>query len=277
MKKLIAMLLALTMVLAFVGCTANNNPTTTGSKPNGTNPSTSNPGSSSSTPDNQDDPAVKGEGVMTYEEYAAAELDTEVVIETYVQAKQSWYEKNGVGMATFYTQDLDGAYFLYNMPCSEEDYNRMIPGTKIKVTGFKAAFKGEIEIKDATFEILEGSYIAEPVDVTELLANEEELLKRQNLMVSFSGMTVEAANENGDAFLYSYNGSGSEGDDLYFKVSVSGATYTFCVESYLCGSGTDVYEAVKNLKVGDKIDMVGFLYWYDGVQPHITGLTVVTE
>ena len=29
----------------------------------------------------------KSEGVMTYEEYAAAELDTEVVVETYVQAK----------------------------------------------------------------------------------------------------------------------------------------------------------------------------------------------
>ena len=33
--------------------------------------------------------AAKGEGVMTYEEYAAAELDSEVVVETYVQAKQS--------------------------------------------------------------------------------------------------------------------------------------------------------------------------------------------
>ena len=31
----------------------------------------------------------KSEGVMTYEEYAAAELDTQVVVETYVQAKQS--------------------------------------------------------------------------------------------------------------------------------------------------------------------------------------------
>ena len=32
---------------------------------------------------------VKSEGVMTYEEYAAAALDAEVTIETYVQAKQS--------------------------------------------------------------------------------------------------------------------------------------------------------------------------------------------
>ena len=31
---------------------------------------------------------VKGEGVMTHDEYLAAETDAEVVVETYVQAKQ---------------------------------------------------------------------------------------------------------------------------------------------------------------------------------------------
>ena len=51
----------------------------------------------------------KSEGVMTYEEYMAADLETEVTVETYVQAKQGWWENDGVGMATFYTQDADGA------------------------------------------------------------------------------------------------------------------------------------------------------------------------
>ena len=77
---------------------------------------------------------VKSEGVMTHEEYVAAELDSEVTIETYVQAKQSWWEDK----ATVYTQDKDGAYFLYDMACSEEDYEKLNVGTKIKVTGYKA-------------------------------------------------------------------------------------------------------------------------------------------
>ncbi|MBP5237741.1 MAG: hypothetical protein ILO64_02040, partial [Clostridia bacterium] len=34
---------------------------------------------------------------ITYAEYAAAAIDREVVIETYVQAKQGWWEKEGVG------------------------------------------------------------------------------------------------------------------------------------------------------------------------------------
>ena len=67
--------------------------------------------------------------------------------------------------------------------------------------------------------------------------------------------------------------SGAEGDDLYFCVSINGATYTFCVESYLCGVGSDAYEAVRNLKVGDVIDLEGFLYWYTSAQPHITSVT----
>ena len=216
---------------------------------------------------------VKSEGVMTYEEYAAAELDTEVVVETYVQAKQSWWEDK----ATVYTQDKDGAYFLYELACSEEDYAKLVPGTKIKVTGYKGEWAGEVEIMDGTFEILEGNYIAEAEDITALLAS-EELINHQNKFVAFKGMTVEAsvdADGNEVAFLYNWDGSGEDGNDLYFNVSLDGQTYTFTVESYLCDNTTDVYAAVKNLQIGDVVDMEGFLYWYEGVNPHITSLTVV--
>ena len=209
---------------------------------------------------------------MTHAEYVAAELDSQVVIETYVQAKQSWWEDK----ATVYTQDKDGAYFLYNMACSEEDYAKLEKGTKIKVTGYKAEWCGEVEIMDATFEIEEGSFVAEALDVTSMLGT-DELIKHQNEFVSFKGMTVAAAgqDENGNdvAYLYKYDGSGQDGDDLYFNVTLGENTYTFTVESYLCDNTTDVYNAVKNLSIGDKIDMEGFLYWYEGVNPHITSVT----
>ena len=216
---------------------------------------------------------VKSEGVMTYADYVAAELDSEVIVETYVQAKQSWWEDK----ATVYTQDKDGAYFLYEMACSEEDYAKLVPGTKIKVTGYKAEWAGEVEIVDATFEILEGNYVAEAEDMTALLAS-EELINHQNKFAAFKGMTVEASTDadgNEVAFLYNWDGSGEDGNDLYFNVSVDGQTYNFVVESYLCDNTTDVYNAVKNLQIGDVVDMEGFLYWYEGANPHITSLTVV--
>ena len=239
MKKTIALLLCLVLILALAaGCSGGSD--------------------------------KKSAGVMTYAEYAAAELDTKVVIETYVQAKQSWWEDQ----ATVYTQDKDGAYFLYNMACSEADYAKLVPGTKIKVTGYKSEWSGEVEIIDATFEIQSGKYIAKALDVTSLLGT-DDLIKHQNEFVAFKGMTVEASQDADGkeaAFLYKWNGTGSEGDDLYFNVSLDGKTYSFTVESYLCDKDSDVYKAVQGLKIGDKIDMEGFLYWYEGVNPHITSV-----
>lgn len=215
---------------------------------------------------------VKSEGVMTYAEYVAADIDTQVVIEAYVQGAQSWWDNK----ATVYTQDHDGAYFCYDMACSEEDYAKLVPGTKIKVTGYKSEWSGEVEIIDATFEIEEADpYIAEALDVTELLGT-DDLINYQNRFVSFKGMTVEASKDadgNDVAFLYNWDGSGEDGNDLYFNVSLNGTTYTFTVESYLCDNTTDVYAAVKALNIGDVIDMEGFLYWYEGVNPHITSVT----
>jgi len=227
----------------------------------------------------EEDITKKSEGVMTYAQYDAAALESAVVIEAYVQAKQSWWEEDGQGKATLYAQDADGGYFIYSMNCPKEDFDKIVQGTKLKVSGNKAAWSGEVEIIDATYEILEGSYIAPAKDVTALLGT-EDLIKSQNMFVSFKGLTVEASKdaEGKDvAFLYKWNGSGQDGDDLYFNASVNGQTYTFTVESYLCDSTTAVYAQVKNLKVGDKIDMEGFLYWYEGANPHITSVKVVTE
>ena len=71
MKKCFIATLALTLVLALAGC--------------------GNGGSEEPAAPAQDE---KSEGVMTYAEYEAAELNTQVVIEAYVQAKQSWYQGN---------------------------------------------------------------------------------------------------------------------------------------------------------------------------------------
>ena len=216
--------------------------------------------------------AVGEIAVMDHAAYVAAELDTEVVIETTVQATQAWWEKDGVGKITVYGQSEDGAYFIYEMNCSKEDAEKLVPGAKIKVKGYKSAWSGEVEITDATFEFVDGEgFKSEPEDVTALLGT-EELINKQNALVAFKGLTVAAkkdAEGNDAAFLYKWNGAGQQGDDLYFDVTVNDATYTFVVESYLCGPDTEVYKAVEGLKVGDVIDAEGFLYWYEGVQPHI--------
>ncbi len=216
----------------------------------------------------------KSEGVMTYAEYMDAQVDDEVSIEAYVQAKQSWWEDDGVGKATIYTQDQDGAYFVYDLEISQEDYDKLVEGQKIKIDGFKSEWSGEIEISDAAYEIEDGNWVAPVTDVTEFLGT-DELADYMNQKVSFTGMTVEASKDadgNEVAFLYNWDGSGSEGDDLYFNVSKDGETYSFTVESYLTDKDSDVYKAVSALNVGDTVDLEGFLYWYEGANPHITAV-----
>jgi hypothetical protein len=270
MKRIFAFLLVFCLAFTFVAC---NTPETPENPDNNENENKND--NENEQPNDTFDPAAKSEGVMTYAEYDAAALETEVVIEAYVQATQGWWEKDGQGLITAYLQDPDGAYFVYEMQCSQDNAAKLTKGTKIKVTGYKGAWEGEIEIMDATFEIMEGTWVAEATDVTALLGT-DDLIKNQNKFVSFKGMTVEPSKDaegNDVAFLYKWNGSGSEGDDLYFNVSINGQTYNFTVESYLCGPDSEVYKAVKALQIGDKIDMEGFLYWYAGVNPHITSVT----
>lgn len=247
MKKIIAMLLVLVSLFALAAC--------------------------GNTAD-----VEKSEGVMTYEEYAAAEINSEVTIEAYVQNTQSWWfdDSVGHGKITIYAQDAVGGYFLYEVACDEETAEKLVPGTKIRAAGYKAEWEGEVEIMEASIEILDGKYTAKATDVTKILGT-EELADYMNMFVSFKGMTVEPSYDvdgNEVAFLYNWDGSGQPGNDLYFNVSVDGNTYNFTVESYLTGDGTDVYEAVEALQIGDTVDMEGFLYWYQGANPHITSLKV---
>ena len=205
--------------------------------------------------------------VISHETYTETALGTPVTVETYIQDKQIRIN----GKASFYLQSEDGAYFAYAIPCTQEEYDALTPGTKVRISGIKSMWKDEVEITDATFEVLDGSFIAEAVDVTALFGT-DKLIDHQNEKVTFKGLTVEAKTDpegNAVAFLYNWNGLGGEGDDLYFDVTVNGKKLTFTVESDLCGAETDAYKAVKALQIGDVIDVTCYLYWYDGPNPHV--------
>ena len=100
MKKFFALLLALTMLLTVVGCADT----------------TSSVDSTPSTASTASTPAAPAT-VMTHDEYIAAAMDSAVTVETYVQATQSWWDNK----ITVYCQSPDGAYFAYEMACTEAD------------------------------------------------------------------------------------------------------------------------------------------------------------
>lgn len=256
-KTILALALALTCVVALAACGKKEEPTP------------------APAPETVSVPETKAEvKVMTHAEFDAAPVDSQVCVETYIQGNQSWWD----GAARFYCQSEDGGYFLYDMACTEEECNtKLTKGTKIKVTGYKAEWSGEVEITDATWEIEDGNFIAEAEDVTQYLGT-DDLAKHMNEFVAFKGLTIAPSTDaNGAqaAYLYKYDGSGEPGDDLYFNVQdAKGTVYNFTVESYLCGKDTDVYKAIEGIQVGQTVDMEGFLYWYEGPNPHITSVVV---
>ena len=220
MKKFVAMLLVLVMVLSLTAC---------------------------------------GTKVMSHEKYMAAEMGSEVIIETYVQATQSWWEDK----ITVYCQSNDGAYFAYELACSEADAAKLVAGTKIKITGTKGEWGGEIEIMDGTFEFVENgdTYIASAFDATSLIGA-DALIDHQNEKVAFKGMKVVKIEYK----------NGEPGDDIYLTLEKDGKTLSACVERYLTGPESDVYKTVGTLWEGAIVDIEGFLYWYQGANPHITSI-----
>ena len=204
---------------------------------------------------------AEDDGVMSYADYAAASVDDEVTVVTYVQAHQSWWDNK----ITVYCQDQDGAIFLYELACSEEDAAKLTEGVQIKVTGFKSEWAGEFEITDATFEFVEGGdlFVAAPKDLTDKLGT-DELIDYQNQKVIFTDMTVVSVAFKND----------QPGDDIYLTLSKDDAEYSFCLEYYLNGSDQEFYDLVSGLEAGQVVDVEGFLYWYEGANTHITSVTV---
>ena len=262
MKKLIAMLLALVMMLCVVACAPAQNPG---------NDST--PGSSSSAAGSSNGDNTTNGGVMTHAQYLAAAQDEPVEIEAYVQATQNWYN----GAIVIYAQDKGyGGYFGYNIPCSEEDAAKLVPGTKINIKGYKTFYKGmpEIAADGAVLTILEGedTFVAYAEILTEDLGK-QDLVKHAGKYAAFQGLTVKSITFRNDA----------PGDDIYVDFTLGDATYSFCVERYLTGPETELYQDFVNgeVKVGDVVNVYGFVYWYDadedasgdGINTHITKIT----
>ncbi len=250
MKKLFAILLVLVMMLGIVACTPANTTTST-----------------SSTAAEQTPPASTA---MTHAEFLAAAKDDAVEIECYVQATQSFYN-NAIKI---YAQDKTGGYFCYDIPCTAEQAAKLVPGTKINIKGFKTFYKDmpEVDAKDAVLTILEGAdtYIATAEDMTALLGK-QELVNKTGMLAAFKGLTVTSI---------SFKESDSD-RDIYVGLSLGDQTFDFCVERWLTGPDTEVYQTCEALQVGDVIDIEGFVYWYDadedasgdGINTHITKVT----
>ena len=231
MKKLLTILIALFMLMSISSC------------------------------DKKDEPTYKATAKNNYNDFINAQINDELELIMSVQAHQSWWDNT----VTIYGQDNDGGYFVYCASADEETAKKLVPGTLIKVTGTKSEWSGELELVDATFEILdEQGKVYDYVDYTDIMKDDDELIKHMNEKVTLKNLDVIELNKKD-----------SETDpDLYITVTANGKFYDLCVENYLTGPETEVYKTAETLGPGDVIDIEGFLYWYNFPNPHVMSITI---
>ena len=109
------------------------------------------------------------------------------------------------------------------------------------------------------------------MDITDIIAT-DAIMNYQGMKYTVT-LTV-AEFKDGAAFGYGWDGSGTDGADIYFKLTDGTNTYSFVIETYLTGADSDVYAAAKALQIGDTITVEGFVYWYEGFQAHVTSIDV---
>lgn len=212
---------------------------------------------------------------MTYAEYMAASDGAKVVIEGYLQNSAFSF---GFSRVNMFLQDDDGAYYVYMASCDEEKAAKLTPGVKVRVSGVKGSYAGEVEIQEqSTFEVLSDVKVYDPVDVTSLLGDAGSLERLMNKKIAVKDLVIRESYDKEDrvyASLYKWDGSGKAGedDDIYFSASHLDNSSTFVIESDENHEGSNVYNAALALAVGDVIDLEGYMYWYNGPNVHVDSI-----
>lgn len=208
-----------------------------------------------------------GEGTG-HEEFLKAADNSIVTVETYIQAK---FPLNAWGSTNMYAQDKDGGYYIYRYYCDQATYDSLTIGSKVRITGTRASWSGLVEFgesHDTKIELLDGKWIAKPIDVTKSLGDNDAMLKLQNCYVKFPKAKVVAA-DDGNPIRYK---GGQRGDDIYLRIECNSVTTECCIECDFTGPDTETYKAVETLKVGDKIDLFGYLNWFNMPNPHVSSI-----
>ncbi len=136
--------------------------------------------------------------VNTFEEYAAAEDGTALVVQgivTGVISKTDGNKENSIFVQDF----TEGGYYVYGL--EEDPKGTVSVGMTVEVRGNKKNYSGTYELVDATVTVIDSSINpVEPVDFTEIFASADsldaaELTGVQGMLVTIKGVTILEYND----------------------------------------------------------------------------------
>ena len=162
-------------------------------------------------------------GVMSYDEYMAAEVGDTVIVAGVITAMTS--EGAGSRRNDIFLQDKDGGYYVYDINADLVQNSIYEIGMTIEVVGVKDIYAGTHEIKGATIRLIRSCDITHmtPVDATEIVRaasqpNDAELMKLQNTLVTIKGVTLTSQNSGSGEMYYKFTLGELE---LYMRIHIN--------------------------------------------------------
>lgn len=209
---------------------------------------------------------------LTMNDYRAIEDGEAVVLEGYVQDKESLREAT---YCSFYIQTNDGGAYVYEAAVGEQLYSDLKEGTHVRVSGTKVYWSGLPEIKNATVEIVgKDTFMAPYIEIGGL----KEPSVFLNARVQIENATVKVMS-SGKAVEHGFADQGKSGDSLYFCVSGgsgnSAVTVNCIVDTNFVQSGSEIYTLAEGLTEGRSVSVSGVLSLSgDSYLIRITGITI---
>ncbi len=202
--------------------------------------------------------SVPAYAVNSWDEYAAAEKDTPLVVQGVVTGIIS--KSAGATSNCLYIQDTVGGYYIYGMAVDPVEAGIKV-GMTVEAKGTMDIYNGTLELKDVTVTIVDETInVPAPVDYTELYKNaaslkDTALVAKQGLLVTIKGAELVAQSDadiSGGYYRFKI------GEQASSYVRISGSTCP------LNATEKDAFKAAFAEHVGYTADVTGVICVYDG-------------
>ena len=174
------------------------------------------------------------------------------------------------GKCSLYIQNKESksACRVIDLACTQEEYDALQLGSRVKISGLKSGGVGSLEILEATMTPVEGgeTYDATPTGATNFIIGKD---------VGDSSYSMQLAKQIAQMKLeiteIAYN-VGDSGKDIKFTFTNNGKIGRAYVEADFVKEDSELYKAAKNLVVGDVVDFYGYIFFEEMTAITITNI-----
>lgn len=203
----------------------------------------------------------------------------------YVLSKFGYSEKYGNGNLYVMNEDKTGTYYVYRASMTKEEFDGLKLGDPVAVSECPSTtYKGLIESSKAVVKPIDYTVPTnlQPIDVAalvptpvdnEFITQNKELVYYQNTYASLTGWKITK--------MGSASATGTSTTQTMLTLEKNGFETTVSINKDIVPldstAATTLFETVKGLKVGDFVDIKGFVSVYNDYQMLVTGADSITK